>query len=217
MKKDVRKKGDLIALGVLLFVLAAALAFAGYKLFMHFREESLYGDIYDLAEKNGLSIEYIAPGVEPEIEIYFKNDARKSQLTEKYYRFSQELAEYLNQNKGVLDKDEKIRPVILTFGGVDKQSATHSPAAKSTSDTEYIFTEYYCYRETSFNEIGYLKAVRRLLFYKEVTDITGAGDFKELEYLYIKLDPDKRDELRAMLPDCQIEFEEQSSQRAVFN
>ncbi len=208
MKALIKRNKKNIIIGVLIVVFLPVLLFVSGKIYHKIRDNHLYGDIYDLAEKNGLSICYIDPDSVKGVEIYFTNNARRPQVMQSLYNFSKELEEYLNNNKELFSSDEEIRAVCLTFGGVEKQISTHYTVANcSPSDNEYIFNTYYCYFETGFEGISYIKNVKELnLMEGTISDLKGIEYFSELKSLYADIADDKKEELAQKLPDCKIRY-----------
>jgi hypothetical protein len=209
-KKKKRNTIDYVLIGILLFILIVAAVIVTVKVVRKIRYNSQYGDILDLAEKNGLNIISIDHSEASGAEIYISERAVSSATMEKYCNFGQELSVYLDGHGDVFDPDTSPVTVLLTFGGTDNQSATHFAAAvcrPSAGESKYGFTEYYCRFETDFEGISYLKNAKRLYLLRgEITDLKGIENFAGLEYLCADIAEDKRSELRKKLPLCEIEF-----------
>lgn len=218
MKKPTLKnlgKADCVCLGIILFAVLIGTAFGIVKLCEKIGFDKKYGDITGLAENHGLKIISIEDNGELGAEIYISESAAKPAVMEKYYSFSQALAEYLNSHKDVFGREGKPVPVKLTFGGVENQSATHGTAVSfkpSDSDSGYEFTDHYIRFETDFEQIGYIKNAKRLYLLRgKIEDLKGIENFTGLEYLYADIAEDKKAELEMKLPNCKIEYRDQGS------
>ena len=211
MKKDKKKnKACYICVGVLLFIVIAAAAIASVKIIQKIRYNARYGEIIELAEKHGLDIISIEYSEASGAEIYISRKAVNSAVMEKYYCFGQELSGYLNGRGDVFGNDKSPVPVRLTFGGVEKQPASHDTAAvcrPAPGDSKYEFTEYHIRFETGFEGISYIKNAKRLYLLRgKLSDLKGIENFAGLEYLYADVDENKREELEKKLPDCETEL-----------
>ena len=213
MKKFFRRNTNYISLGVLLFILIIVMAIIIIRICYNISFVHRYGDIIRLAEKNGLSINSIEQSSLTGVEIYCNNKSVNTKIMKSYYSFGQELADYLNGHKKLFDDDENIVRVWLSFGGVEKQSATHSVAAESSPSADrYEFTAYYCRFKTDFEGISYIKNAKKLYLTETVSSLKGIENFKRLEYLYIDPEADIEEGLSEKLPNCVIEFKKQGVQ-----
>ena len=102
MKALIKRNKKNIIIGVLIVVLLPVLLFVSGKIYHKIRDNYLYGDIYDLAEKNGLSICNIDPDSVKGVEIYFSNNARRPQVMQSLYNFSKELEDSLSRMLSVI-------------------------------------------------------------------------------------------------------------------
>lgn len=214
MKKDNKlSKADLVCIGILLFAVLVAAVFGIVKLCLYISYHKKYGDIIDLAEKNGLKIIRVEANGELGAEIYISENAVNSAVMEKYYNFAKALSDWLDNHSDIFGKDGKPVPIKLSFGGVENQSATHSTAVScdpADTDSGYEFTDYYIRFETDFEGISYIKNAKRLyLPGGKLGDLKGIENFAGLEYLYADIEDDMKGELEKKLPDCKIEYKDQ--------
>ena len=213
-----------IYIGILAFILLICLILFVCHLIHYVRYMGKYGKIYKLLDDNDeLRIERIYDHGDLGVEIFFQDiHTVSSETMKELYGFSKELEKLLNENKSVLSDTNEVRPVRITadLRFNSEQNHTLISNCRTLSDldsTKYSFDTYYCYQKcSSFDDIGYMSDARNLLFFYDVAGINGCESFDKLRYLYIKTDSQNYDSLKKLLPDCDIEFEEDGTQRIVF-